>query len=954
MSPHPRTITRSLSTLRALLLILALLIPQVISAIPAQAGTQRQEEFPPPKRPIHNSIDKVDVEVSKADDQGLSVEYAFPDPQVWWVQEGEKGKEQEYLQIAVPGMEQAYGQVGKPAIPYYSRLLALPEGASVKVAGFKIVEGKSVNGLLYPAQAEAVDGVNYQKGEDPEPDPAFEDPPFTINDDFYNGDAVYPKTPVVVELLGKMGNLNLARVSVATAKYNTSKKQTTFYRSVSFKLTFAESKGYFLTKRDLISFNRPDPAIQGLLLNGDRLFDFVSVGELRPLPCLGAQYLIITDPAFRSAADTLATAKRAAGISTSVVQTGNGANRAGTTRNAIKSYIQNRYNDDCIIQLQYLLLLGDAEHIPVWYNRTYGNDTPGSDLEYALMTSGDILPDLAIGRIPVDTLAQANMVVNKIIAYEQTPPTQASFYEDVTVAGYFQCCRPNVYQWGGIFNPVQRVDGVASRSFAETAELVGAELASEGYDLNRIYTTDDDYHDTPGRSTYYNANTRDTTPRRYYNQAPLPSAIGPNSSFSWNGNRNDVISAINDGTFLLIHRDHGFKDGWGDPAFYTWNHNFLNNGNKTPVVYSINCATGLFDNETLDPTLNGYNYSVSTTQTYWTENLLRLNGGAVAVIADTRNSPSWANSAFLRGLVDATWPGTVPEGGNTRTRRMGKILNYAKVYIMGQVGVSQTAGSVSNGTANGDVLMYHLFGDPTMKMWKQNPNQNLLVTDATISGIISGSWHVRYSQNNATITAMQAGNAIAQGTVENGIAALEFLAERQAGTPVSFIVNHDDSVAVTLSMQQISSSATKEKGGELNTPDKQLKIDIPPNVVSGETEFVLTDPLATEHALPKNHTALKSFALNAFDKTGEITQLSKPFLMDICVDTDQKKKLKSAFVAFFDEADALWVALKSDIDTKRGCVSAEVDHLTEFALLYDDSLSFGDDENTIFLPFVAQ
>jgi hypothetical protein len=934
-------------------LLLQAVLLAALSALPVAA-----QEYPRPARPIHNGVDAVEVKISASDNQTLSVSYSFPAPHLW-ITEGEE--KVNYLQFAIPGMEQAYGELGKPAVPFYTRLLALPQGAEVAVTEFEVETGDTLNQRLYPVQASPVDVPAQQADEEKPPVEDYQDPPFTINDDFYNGDHRYPETPVLVEVLGEMGNLRLARVSVATAQYSTAKESLTFFKAVRFTLSFSKGEEHFLTERDLIDFNRPDDGVVGLLLNGATIFNYTGKLELSQFICLGYEYLIITDPLFRPAADTLAAAKNSTGISTRVVETGTGAGKAGATPTAIKSYIADQY-DECVIQLKYVLLLGDAEHIAPWYNRTYGSspfsiDTPGADLEYALLNGNDLLPDIALGRIPVDTLAQANTMVTKIIRYEQTPPTQANFYEDFTLAGYFQCCRPRVFEWViNLLNPLQLVDGVTSRSFIETAELAFNELSGEGYNVRRIYTTSNAYHNNNSPAwlwNYYNPNSRDTTPRFYYNEAPLPAALAP-GNFAWNGDGLDVVDAINDGSFLILHRDHGYKFGWGDPDFNQGQHWRLNNGDLTPVIYSINCASGLFDNETRDPANDSYDYDTQVSQTYWAEDLLRRSGGAVAIIGDTRNSPTWANSALARGLIDATWPGTVPEGGNTRTRRMGKILNYGKLYLLGQVGVAQTAGSVSNNNAEGDVLMFHLLGDPTMKLWRQNPNTNTPPRSYTFRGGAGGSWLLNYNGDGATVTALQGNNTLARGTVTAGSATLSFLAERAPATPVQFSLSAPDAPTFLLPLTQTSVVVTKA-GGELTGADKRLKIAIPPDALGEESELVLTEMAAPAVDLPKNHTALASFLLEVSGVKAALAEPVKPLTLELCVAAEDQKKLKAAFLAHFLESEGRWAPIDAKLDEGRGCFTAEIDRFSEFALLRDESLSFGDDEETnIYLPFVAR
>lgn len=941
------------------LLLLPVFILAITSALPVAASEVNvpvNQELPQPERPIHNAVDQVDVKVTRADLKGLAVEYNFPQAQLWSVQE----EKVDYLQMAIPGMEQAYGELGKPAVPYYSRLLALPQGASVKVNALTMGKSSTVKGKLYPVQEEAHDSRQAQEDEEfPE---AYEDPPFVINNEFYSSKAIYPEQTVVVEPIGKMGSLALARVSVATAQYDTAAEELTIFQGASIELTFEGGEEYFLPERAVSTFNQPQSAIFDLLLNGSIIEQFL--GILFPQPsCTGHEFLIITPLALRDAAIDLADAKNARGLTTTVATVGNAPNHIGTTTTEIKHYIQTLYDQNCDIQLQYVLLMGDAEHIPPWYNRTYGSDTPGSDLEYALLdgltigpiTIDDILPDVAIGRIPVDTLAQADQVVGKIIAYEQTPPTTRSFYRNATLASYFQCCRPQV-----------PLDGVTSRSFVETAELIYDELTDSGHDVNRIYTTNDNYHDNPNKpDRFYDASIRDTTPRRYYNQAPLPSAIGPASGFAWNGNSGDIIDAINDGSFLVIHRDHGFKNGWGSPRFTTSNHSALTNGNLTPVVYSVNCASGLFDNETRDPNADSYNYNTSPTGVYWAEDLLRRNGGAIAIIGDTRNSPTWANSALLRGLVDATWPDTVPEGGTNRIRRMGDILNYGKLYLWGQVGVSGTTPNVSNASAQGDILMYHLFGDPTMRMRTRQPLRfgRLL----GFRRFLKRTTTLSHATDGATITAIQGDRAVARGVVQNGTATLNFINDPMPDMPVIYIAEHPDEVATTLAFRQTDTIVTPKNGGAFACADGNLKIDIPPQAVAVDTTLRMSwTSTQTVAARPANHVALQSFSLmdvnapgrNVTDPTAAtvtgVTALAEPFQFDLCATEEERKDLDKAFLAYFDEEEKRWIPIEADLDKESGCYRAKADLLSEYAILRDESLSFGDEDTNIYLPFVAR
>ena len=85
---------------------------------------------------------------------------------------------------------------------------------------------------------------------------------------------------------------------------------------------------------------------------------------------------------------------------------------------------------------RFVLLVGDATHDPLGYtsdpqanrlptffvNTVFGGET-ASDVIFTQLDE-DALPDLAIGRLPARTPRQVQMIVEKILAYEQSPRDQ--------------------------------------------------------------------------------------------------------------------------------------------------------------------------------------------------------------------------------------------------------------------------------------------------------------------------------------------------------------------------------------------------------------------------------------------------------------------------------------------------------------------------------------------------
>ena len=403
----------------------------------------------------------------------------------------------------------------------------------------------------------------------------------------------------------------------------------------------------------------------------------------------------------------------------------------------------------------------------------------GTDVPYTQVSEGTLnfLPAVALGRVPVDTLNQATTVVNKIIDYEQSPPgsvVDSSFFENATVAAAFEGYR------GG------EQSGVDQKAFVEGAEKARNTLIAAGYDVNRVY----------GKTEKDNAD--QAPPNRYYNGALLPAALRASSGFPWDGDAQDVIDSIDDGRFLVIHRDHAGAKGWATPGF-NWNHiDDLTNGDEMPFIYSINCSSGNFDNET-----SGSMFGTEPGQRYFAERLLlEAGGGAVGVLAATRTSSSVGNTAFVRGLVDATFPNNLPDfGGNTPIRRLGDILNYGKYYTLTQVGVESTFGTVSGAQAASTFHLFQAFGDPTTEMWTGNPHHIFLPDDIEYILNDDRTIQVTYAAAGAKLTAFQNvdGRLTPLGRVmvdDRGEAVMSTL-DLDPRLPVVFAACRDDAVCVS-------------------------------------------------------------------------------------------------------------------------------------------------------------
>lgn len=731
-----------------------------------------------------------------SDNTHFAATVSFGTPGMWTLQRAGET----WTQVVLPGAQSQIGPPALPAVPSWQALVGVPSGAQPRLSSPVSHVQETIHLNLYPFQREAMD-----PGPGPDdalpPPQTFADPPFEKDASSYATNALQPSEPCAVRPLGQYRDLQIAQVQCTAGQYNPATDELRLFDSVAFDVRFQGGNGTFITSQSLSPFEPSSTPGMEAVLNQAVLTNFVRPVDLSGLPCVGEELLILTHANFRAAADALAVWKLDKGISTTVIDVGSGTSYDTAAR--IDVLIKDRY-ERCIVRLSYVLLMGDAEWVPPSNTRmsVSADSTTGTDVWYAFVedsVTDASVPDFAVARIPVDTAAEAQAVVNKIIQYESNPPDPLAltpFYSTASLVSQFQCCRMD--EDG---TPLGDLPGQDQRSFIQTQELVRNELVARGYTAERIYTTTVDQggyclvEDSPCPDDELQRAYRDkTTPDRYFDGRRLPSALRSGSGFAWSGSTQNIVDAFNAGRFLVAHRDHGWSQGWVNPAFTTSTVSSLINGALLPVVYSVNCASGWWETET---------DSGGTTESLMEQLLLRSGGGMVGGLGDVRNSPSWANSALTRGFFDATWPNVAPEYGSaTPQRRLGDILNHGKLYLATQVGVAQPAGDVTLSELFEEWILWHAFGDPTLEMWTSNPHRLRLPATFALQ-TERDRLVVDYSVEGATITALQrlangSVRPVGRAVVRGGKAAIAFFVQPDPQLPVMLSASRENAVSVLL------------------------------------------------------------------------------------------------------------------------------------------------------------
>ncbi|MCK5454812.1 MAG: hypothetical protein KAJ16_10640, partial [Calditrichia bacterium] len=444
---------------------------------------------------------------------------------------------------------------GAPDLPGTGRYLAMPQGASAsyQIVSFRTERYENID--IAPAPRipwETEDGpLEYQKN-------------LTI----YSADAYYPASPVKLSERTQIRGVDVVLLGVTPFQYNPVKKELIVYKDLRVEVTFSGGNGHF--GEDRLRSRWWDPLLRDMLLNQQMLpemqynYDFNSEAD-------AAEYLIITpdDPVFIAWADSIKLFRTRQGILTEIRTTGEvGANNATTIENYINSIMDpvSGWNPAPAA----ILLLGDYGTSgstivsPIWTGYCASDNIYGD-------INGNSMPDVIMARMTAQNATHLEIMVTKFLDYERVPPTNPDFYQNpITALGY----------------QTERWFQICSESVAGFWEVV------QGKTPNRI-------------NAVYSGNPQSGPWSTNQNTQMVLDVFGPNGlgyipatpgqvNCTWNGTANDVVNGINNGAFMLQHRDHGSEQGWGEPAFQSSHINSLNNTDLT-FIWSINCLTGKYN-----------------------------------------------------------------------------------------------------------------------------------------------------------------------------------------------------------------------------------------------------------------------------------------------------------------------------------------------------------------------
>ena len=323
----------------------------------------------------------------------------------------------------------------------------------------------------------------------------------------------------------------------------------------------------------------------------------------------GVEYMIIAPDMFLLSCGEIAEFRIKQGISTAIVP----LSVTGATVDEIETYINSAYNFWDIPPVS-ILLVGDMELLPgpVWDGYCV------SDNIYADVNE-DELPDLFISRIPVKTITELEIILQKIISHETNPPVNPEYYQHPLA------CADHSSGFGYGWMVSEIFNGWYEKEFGKEPDRQYA-----GQNPGPVNWPHPDLYQTFGPAGL-----------DYIPESPeyLGNFIG--------GNADGINAALNGGAMTFFSYTHGNSVGWSPPSYYNYDLAGLTEAEPT-YLFSINDLNGQYPNSS----------------DCFAEAFLKHPHGGLGAIAPSEvtyaNGTEWYSIGLIDGLWDDFYPGNNP------------------------------------------------------------------------------------------------------------------------------------------------------------------------------------------------------------------------------------------------------------------------------------------------------
>lgn len=445
---------------------------------------------------------------------------------------------------------------------------------------------------------------------------------------------------------------------------------------------------------------------------------------LRNLPIARPKLLIISHTDLTPQIGAFVRWKQSKGFEVTILNKQSIGNNSIAIRDSIRAYYNQNHYD-------FLLLLGDvtgAFAIPTnIYASPLADEHDADDNYYTMLEGDDYFPEMLVGRFSFTGIDGYLTIANKTKDYEKAPSMSDPSWmrRGLVVAGNHSEQAPFPV------TPVQM-----SRWLRE-------KMLSKGY-------------------------------------AQVDSVFDPPT---YPGTAN-ILSSINNGVQYISYRGWGAADGWHYPYFHVENLDNLINGSKMPIVFSIVCNTGDFNND-LNPCF-GEKWMLMGTSG-------NRNGCVAFVGPSDLHTKTNLNNTISTGIYSSIFDdGERNFGASVLAGKIELYKNYPNDLA-------------SDGNVAFYFHVYNILSDPSMNMW-------MLVPATIPSTVITDASAFSQSDSNIRIEASNLNGAIVTGTknfidytytvVHDGVAVLPVNPEQTGNLLVTISKENFVPLVVTLTPDQ--------------------------------------------------------------------------------------------------------------------------------------------------------
>lgn len=535
------------------------------------------------------------------------------------------------------------GIPGEPTLPYLAVSLMLPPGETA--ASIEIIRTNEVilqgTFTLFPKQ----DILPLSKK------PSGE---FLKKLSVYTMNAEYPSSPEGHLLTQYLNGYTFALSTFTPVSYNPATGKVSYFRDITVRILTRPDTQSSTTLKNLTTSKDALERVRSFAQNPEMMGLYPAATKKKA----GYQILIITPFAFEDGFTDLINYYATRGLTAQIESTEdiNSGISGADQQEKIRNYITQEYQNN---QIEYVLLGGSEQWVPsrkfycivnfstggveeeaydipadIYYSALDGTDDLNGNLIYGeVADSTDLLPDVAVGRLPYITQAEQVAMVHKSVSYQENPVLGEA--DRPLFAGEYLW--PDPITFGG-----QYMDLLADNHSDNGYTTIGIPTATNNID--RLYDT---LIGGPGSTDYYQWSTM------------------------------DLINKINSGTSFIHHLGHANSTYMMrmDLSYITDDYFSGVNGidHNYSLIYTQGCDDGSFDIPNCIASLS-----------------LGINNFVVAGVFNTRfgwfdqGTTDGPSEHLQREFVAALYDNQNPENRIGKTQMISKIKTAPWIGLPGE------------------------------------------------------------------------------------------------------------------------------------------------------------------------------------------------------------------------------------------------------------------------------